>query len=109
LGTDRVEKWDSSLPLFLFEIRQWCRLAGAACDDDALPERMRALLAQLDVSHETSVPFDRSEGFLMSVGLATQDAWAKSRDILHFVGEMRAQFHPLDSQSAQVPVGRLPR
>lgn len=87
LGVAAVEKWDSSLLLFLFEIRQWCRIAGAACDEDALPERIRTLLAQLDVSHETSVPFDRSEGFLMSVGLATQDAWAKSRDILHFVGE----------------------
>ncbi len=84
---DGVQKWDSSLLLFLFEIRQWCRMAGVTWEEEALPERMRTLLSQLDVSHETSIPVDRSEGFLMSVGLATQDAWSKSRDILHFVGE----------------------
>lgn len=87
LSTEAVEKWDSSLPLFLFEVQQWCRVAGTACDDDALPERVRALLGQLAISHETSVPHDRSETFFTSVGLATQDVWAKAGEILHFVGE----------------------
>ncbi len=31
---------------------------GAYFDGDALPEKMRRLLAQLLASHETSVPFD---------------------------------------------------
>lgn len=87
LAVDQVEKWDSSLLLFLFEVQQWCRVAGAYCDVDALPEKLREMLSQLSRSHETSVPFDRSESFLMSVGLATQDVWSKFREIAHFVGE----------------------
>jgi ABC-type transporter Mla MlaB component len=87
LCTDGVAKWDSSLLLFLFEVQQWCRAAGAYFDSDALPEKIRTLLAQLAASHETSVPFDRSENFFTSVGLATQDVWVQAREISHFVGE----------------------
>lgn len=87
LRTDGVEKWDSSLLLFLFETQQWCRMTGAYCDAEALPEKIRALLSQLAASHETSVPFDRSENFVTSVGLATQDVLAKGKEISQFVGE----------------------
>lgn len=87
LHMEAVDRWDSSLLLFLFEIQQWCRMTGAYSDTAALPEKVRALMEQLATSHETSVPFDRSESFLHAVGLATQDAWAKGRDISSFVGE----------------------
>jgi phospholipid/cholesterol/gamma-HCH transport system permease protein len=83
-----LEKWDSSLPLFLFEVQQWCRASGAYCDLEALPERLAALVAQLASAQETSVPFDRSASFLTSVGLATQDTWTKARDMSRFVGEV---------------------
>ena len=84
---DAVERWDSSLLLFLFDVQQWCRTHGAHCDFEAVPAKVRTLLGQLVASHETSVPFDRSENFLTSVGLATQDAWKKVREIIAFVGE----------------------
>ena len=84
---DAVEKWDSSLLLFLFEVQQWCRGTGAYCEQDALPEKIRTLLGQLAASHETSVPFDRSENFITTVGLATQDVLGKVRAIFQFVGE----------------------
>ncbi len=84
---DGVDQWDSSLLLFLFEAQQWCRAMGVHCDLDAVPERTRALLAQLAAAHETSVPFDRSQNFLTSVGLATQDTLRKADDISRFVGE----------------------
>ena len=87
LAADDLAKWDSSLLLFLFEVQQWCRETGAHCDAEALPEKIRALLAQLAASHETSVPFDRSESFLTTVGMATQDTLVKGRAISHFVGE----------------------
>lgn len=87
LHTDGVEKWDSSLLLFLFEAQQWCRGSGAYFDGEALPEKIRTLLSQLAASHEMSVPFDRSASFLSSVGLATQDTVAKAQAISHFVGE----------------------
>jgi phospholipid/cholesterol/gamma-HCH transport system permease protein len=82
-----LEQWDSSLLLFLFEAQQWCRANGTACDSDALPGKIRALLAQLVASHEKSVPIDRTENFFTTVGLATQDAGKKAREIMHFVGE----------------------
>jgi phospholipid/cholesterol/gamma-HCH transport system permease protein len=87
LSVGEVEKWDSSLLLFLFEAQQWCRSTGAYCEVDALPEKIRALLGQLAASHETSVPFDRSENFFTTVGLATQDILGKVRVIFQFVGE----------------------
>lgn len=82
-----LERWDSALLLFLLEVQQWCREAGAGCDIDALPEKIRLLLTQMMASHESSVPFDRSESFLTTVGVATADTLQKAREILHFVGE----------------------
>jgi phospholipid/cholesterol/gamma-HCH transport system permease protein len=87
LRVDEVEKWDSSLLLFLFETQQWCRATGAYCEVDKLPEKIRTLLTQLAASHETSVPFDRSENFITTVGLAAQDVIGKARAIFQFVGE----------------------
>ncbi|MBI5767368.1 MAG: ABC transporter permease [Verrucomicrobia bacterium] len=87
LRVEGVGKWDSSLILFLFEVQQWCRASGAYCDTEALPEKIRMLLAQIAASHESSVPFDRSESFLTRVGLATQDAVVQAKAISHFVGE----------------------
>lgn len=84
---DDVQKWDSSLLLFLFDLQQWSRAAGVHCDLSAVPPKAVTLLGQLTSSHETSVPFDRSETFLTGVGLATQDAWVKVKEILQFVGE----------------------
>jgi phospholipid/cholesterol/gamma-HCH transport system permease protein len=82
-----LDYWDSSLLLFLFEAQQWCRAHDTACEIDGLPEKIRVLLAQLVSSHEKSVPQDRSENFLITVGLATKDAWLKAKEIMHFVGE----------------------
>jgi phospholipid/cholesterol/gamma-HCH transport system permease protein len=79
--------WDSALLLFLFEVQQWCRLTGAYCDTRALPEKIHALLRQMSASHETSVPFDRSENFLTGVGEATLDVLQKGRAFAHFIGE----------------------
>ena len=87
LRVDAVEKWDSSLLLFLFAAQQWCRATGAYCEVDALPEKIQALLTQLSASHETSVPFDRSESFITAVGVAALDVVKKARAIFQFVGE----------------------
>ena len=84
---DQVERWDSSLLLFVFEAQQWARAAGAYCDLDRLPAKARELLAQLQKAGESSAPFDRSESFVASVGRATQDVSANAKDIFNFVGE----------------------
>jgi phospholipid/cholesterol/gamma-HCH transport system permease protein len=87
LEVEGLDKWDSSLLLFLFDVQQWCRMEGVYCDLGALPEKTRKMLGQLSRSHETSVPFDRTENLFMAVGLATQDAWVKGKEISAFVGE----------------------
>jgi phospholipid/cholesterol/gamma-HCH transport system permease protein len=87
LRVDSAVKWDSSLLLFLFEAQQWCRQTGAFCEVDVLPEKISTLLRQLSASHATSVPFDRAENFITTVGTATQDILGKMREIFQFVGE----------------------
>ncbi|HYP16449.1 MAG TPA: ABC transporter permease [Opitutus sp.] len=84
---DRVERWDSSLLLFVFEAQQWCRATGVHFELEALPERIRNLLLQLSASHETSVPFDRSQSFLAMVGQATMGLSRKFSGMFQFVGE----------------------
>src|SRR5215212_5578856 len=82
-----LEKWDSSVLLFLFEVQEWCRATRIPCEVGALPEKIRALLAQFVTAHETSVPVDRSESFLMSVGRATIETYNRGRTASTFVGE----------------------
>jgi phospholipid/cholesterol/gamma-HCH transport system permease protein len=84
---DEVERWDSSLLLYAFEVQQWCRASGVTCDLTALPEKVRSLLAQISASHESSVPFDRSENFFSIVGHATMGLSHKTKEISQFVGE----------------------
>ncbi|MDO8540092.1 MAG: ABC transporter permease [Opitutaceae bacterium] len=86
--TGDVGKWDTSLLLFLFEIEQWCLTSGAYFDADALPAKMRTLLAQFVRAHQSSLPQDRSANFLASVGLATQQTVGQGQEIFRFVGEL---------------------
>lgn len=82
-----LEKWDTSLLLFLYDAQTWCRTHGAYFDADALGANVQKLLAQLTKSDETSAPFDRSEGFVTAVGAATVGTWRHATAIFHFVGE----------------------
>jgi phospholipid/cholesterol/gamma-HCH transport system permease protein len=84
---DDVEKWDTSLLLFLFEAQEWCRTSGAQWDADGLPEKIRTLLTQFVSAHEACDPRDRSDNFLMSVGHATLDTWQRARTASTFLGE----------------------
>jgi phospholipid/cholesterol/gamma-HCH transport system permease protein len=82
-----LDRWDTSLLLFIFEAQQWCVASGAQCAVDALPEKIRTLLSQLARAHEKVVPSDRSDGFLTAVGTAAQDTVFKAGEIFDFVGE----------------------
>lgn len=84
---DDVERWDTSLLLFLLEIRKWSQGAGAACDFAGLPPKVAVLLGQLAKADESGAPQDRAEGFVTAVGKATQDLWENAKHISHFVGE----------------------
>lgn len=86
--TEAVEKWDSSLLVFLFEVQQWCGAVGATFEAETLPGKVRDLLGQLARAHEAGGPRDRSPDFLTNVGLATQHMFVNAREMLHFVGEV---------------------
>lgn len=83
----KLEDWDSALLLFVFEVKQWCRVKGVYCDLSDLPDALQQLLRQLVVVNETRMVVDRSRNFLTMVGLAAQDVWAKTKEIATFVGE----------------------
>ncbi len=83
----KLEMWDSALLLFVFEVRQWCRVQGVYCDLSCMPAALQKLLGQLVVVNETPMSLDRSRDFFSMVGLAAQDVWAKTREIATFVGE----------------------
>jgi phospholipid/cholesterol/gamma-HCH transport system permease protein len=87
IQVDEVEKWDTSLLLFLFEAQEWSRAAGAYFEAERLPEKIRDLMEQFVSARETSVPFDRSESFLMGVGHMSIDTWNRARTASTFIGE----------------------
>ena len=80
-------RWDTSLPLFLYAAKDWCERVGAACNLEALPEKMRSELTQLEASRAASEPHERGENPLAMIGLATRQAWSNLGAILQFVGE----------------------
>jgi phospholipid/cholesterol/gamma-HCH transport system permease protein len=84
---DRVESWDSSLLLLIREAKQWCAAHGAQFDDAALPEKLRALLAQWQSAREVPPAPDRRPGLLTAIGLAVTHLWKRSKEIAAFVGE----------------------
>ena len=87
VAADGLERWDTSLLLFLLEVQGWAREANAEVDLNALPAGVLRLLGQLATSHATSVTRDRSEGFVFAVGRATIGTGRNIKAISHFVGE----------------------
>ena len=87
LRADKVEAWDTSLLLFLSSAETDAKARGAECDLSPLPEQIRLLLVQLDATHEHPPVKDRTQGFLVHVGLATDQCWQALRSIVTFVGE----------------------
>ncbi|KXU35339.1 hypothetical protein AXK11_06705 [Cephaloticoccus primus] len=83
----KTATWDSSLLLFVFDLKCGCERAEIECDLAAVPPSLRDLLAQLARSHESSEPRDRSENFFTTVGRETLDALCKVRELSAFVGE----------------------
>ena len=99
-----MERWDSSLVRFVYEVQDWCRAADAACDTAALPETVRRLVEQLAQAQEKRVPSDHAQNFLASVGLAATDLWRQIRDFADFVGECTLSAISLLQASGPVPL-----
>lgn len=82
-----IGEWDSSLLLFVHEVRTWADSLGVPCELDALPESMRGMLAQFTKACEKSHPADRSLDLVAAVGQAATDVWHVTREIARFLGE----------------------
>ncbi len=87
IKTSGLEAWDSSLLLFLIEIKTWCKIHKIACTTSALPTRMYDLLENLEGVYDSEIAKPRGENFLATVGIATQQAWFNLKGILGFIGE----------------------
>ena len=82
-----LRDWDSSLLLFIHEVRSWAALLNIPCELGALPESMRGMLAQFTKACEKARPADRSLDLVAAVGIAATEAWNITREIAHFIGE----------------------
>jgi len=82
-----IGEWDSSLLLFVHELRSQVERSGGVCDVASLPESMRGMLAQFKAACEQVRSQDRTRNLLVAVGEATQDILGKAREIARFVGE----------------------
>lgn len=82
-----IGEWDSSLLLFVHELRSWANDAGVACDLGALPGAVSGMVKQFTLACEQARPEDRSHNFVTAVGLAATDIWSKTQEIARFVGE----------------------
>ncbi len=79
--------WDSSLLLFIHEVRTWAVSLEIPCELGALPESMRGMLAQFTKACEKSRPADRSLDLVAAVGHAATNLWLITREIARFLGE----------------------
>jgi len=86
VATD-VQAWDTSLLLFISAVERDAKARGAACDLAEVPEQIRLLLAQLEANQNRPPAQDRAQGFLVHVGLATEQCYGAVRSIITFVGE----------------------
>ncbi len=87
LVSPEIRDWDSSLLLFIHELRSWATVSDVACDIDALPEEMQTMLAQFSQACLQARPQDRSRNFVAAIGLAAHDVTDKTREIARFIGE----------------------
>ncbi|HEY4301275.1 MAG TPA: ABC transporter permease [Candidatus Didemnitutus sp.] len=80
--------WDSSLPIFMQEVREWARGAGVAVDLEHLPAGAMRLAAHLSIEPEREVAKHPALlGPFTAVGLASAGLWRDVKDSAQLVGE----------------------
>jgi len=88
----KLERWDTSLVLFVAAAANWCRAHRTSCDLESLPESMRRLVDHFEDKTRHPVPPSRPSGFLAAVGRASLDVWEKAGQYARFVGECTLSF-----------------
>lgn len=84
---EQLEQWDSSLPLFLMQLRSWCFERGIRLKLEALPEALRKLLQLIEESESKTPPKGPAEPRTNPVSRVAIKALAQMKDSTQFVGE----------------------
>lgn len=87
LNMSGVERWDSSLVRFVYEVQSWCRTTGASCDTAELAGPVRSLVNQLAEAQAKRAPAVRAENLLATMGLAAIAAKRQTGEFVNFIGE----------------------
>jgi len=84
---DDLTDWDSSLPLFVLQLRRWCQDHDAELDIDALPATLRRLCNLIRESEETAPKPKPAESQTHPVVEVTRRATAELEGVVRFIGE----------------------
>jgi len=119
-NTDALGTWDSSLLVFLANLRQRAAASNVAFDASGLPEPAQRLLALLPPAPAASAPARKRLVWVARLGLAATGLFAELTEITALVGESvlrtaaalagRARMRPTDLLSAMrdAGIGALP-
>jgi phospholipid/cholesterol/gamma-HCH transport system permease protein len=80
-------EWDSSLPLFLFQVRAWCRGRKMQMDIQALPDTVKRLFDWIAVSEEHTLGIKPRQSRPHPIARALRRAAAEWKNSTRFVGE----------------------
>jgi len=114
-NTDALGTWDSSLLVFLADLRQRAAASNVAFDASGLPEPAQRLLALLSQAPTASAPARKRPVWVARLGLGTTGLFAELTEITALVGESvlrtaaalagRARMRPTDLLSAMRDAG----
>lgn len=87
ISMEDVETWDGALVLFLVEAKRWSAVHGIAADFSQIPRQVMEMADQIVQGEAVVRPADSTLDLVTGIGMATVDAWRKTKAISTFVGE----------------------
>lgn len=84
---DDLAEWDSSLPLFLLRVRDWCGQHDFRLDLDALPETLKRLFQLISASEQEQPPGHKRKPEPHPVLRAARHWFSEWKDSTRFIGE----------------------
>jgi len=83
-----ISKWDSTLLLLLYQLRDFCQQKGIELECGSLPQGVRRLLKlATSVSPAQHEVHEEEPGWLEQVGLSTLNLCQEAYEFIHFIGD----------------------
>lgn len=82
-----LTEWDSSLPLFLMNLRAWCQQRGANLDLDPLPEALKQLFGLIQESEASALATPPRGRVMHPIHRVGQRFGTELKESVQFVGE----------------------